>query len=200
MNATFRGHQIGQLHEFASTDLHITLSVRAVVRDFNISHSVVTRAKLRGYENSPARGRHHEFSPDYEAEIVEWLAKKAANNTTVNRTELLNEYIERFGKSITRGWFDSFFIRHADKSFETKSVPQENPRLEMPRDFLEAAIEAFLDYVHNACAELVFNLDEIGISECEDRIEKRVIVPLAMKGQRILHSIHRNLKHISAVI
>jgi hypothetical protein len=71
MNATFRAHQIVRLYEFASTDLHITLSTRTVTRAFNISHSAVTRAKLRGYEDPPARGRHHEFSPDCEAEIVE---------------------------------------------------------------------------------------------------------------------------------
>jgi hypothetical protein len=69
----------------------------------------------------------------------------------------------------------------------------------MPRDFLEAAIEAFLDHVHNACAELVFNLDEIGISEWEDWIERYVIVRLVMRCQRIFHNVHRNLKHISAV-
>jgi transposase len=103
MNATFRAHQIVRLHGFASTELDITLSARDVARPFNVSHSAVTRAKLRGYEDPPARGRHHEFSPNCEAEIVEWLTKKAANNTAVNRIKLLNECIERFGKSITRG-------------------------------------------------------------------------------------------------
>jgi hypothetical protein len=78
---------------------------------------------------------------------------------------LLNECIERFGKSITRGWVNSFLIRHGDELFETKNVPHENLRLEVLRDFLEAAIETFLDHVHNVCAELIFNLDEIGISE-----------------------------------
>jgi hypothetical protein len=114
-NATFRTHQIVWLHEFASTDLHIILSARAVACAFNVSQSAVTRAKLRGYEDPPARGQHHEFSPDREAEIVEWLATKAANKTAVNRIELLNECIESFGKSITRGWVDSFLIRHADR-------------------------------------------------------------------------------------
>jgi hypothetical protein len=67
------------------------------------------------------------------------------------------------------------------------------------RDFIEAAIEDLWDDVHNMCTEFVFNLDEIGISEWEDMIARRVIVPLAMRGQRIFHSVHRNLKHISAV-
>jgi hypothetical protein len=128
-------------------------------------HSPSATQQLRGYEDPLARGRHHEFSADREAEIVEWLAEKAANNTAVNRTELLNKCIERFGKSITRGWVYSFLIRHSDELFETKSVPQENPRLEVPRGFLEAAIQEFRDHVHNACAELVFNLDEVGIRE-----------------------------------
>jgi hypothetical protein len=57
-NATFRAHQIVRLHEFASTDLHIPLSARAVAHAFNVSHSTITRAKLRGYEDPPARGRH----------------------------------------------------------------------------------------------------------------------------------------------
>jgi hypothetical protein len=101
MNTTFRAHQIVRLHEFTSTDLHITISARAVASAFNVSHSAITRAKLHGYEDLPSCGRHHEFSADYEAEIIEWLAKKAANNTAVNRTELLNKCIERFSKSIT---------------------------------------------------------------------------------------------------
>jgi hypothetical protein len=47
---------------------------------------------------------------------------------------------------------------------------------------------------------LVFNLDEIGISEWEDRVERRVIVPTTMRGQTIFHGVHRNLKHISVVV
>jgi hypothetical protein len=75
-------------------------------------------------------------------------------------------------ETITRGWVDSFITRHAYKLFETKSIPQENPRLEMPRIFLEAAIDGFRDHVHNACAELVFNLNKIGMNEWEDRSER----------------------------
>jgi hypothetical protein len=83
----------------------------------------------------------------------------------VTHTELLNECIGRFGKNITRAWINSFFIRHHIELIETKSVPQENPRLEVPRDFLETTIEGFCDHVHNTCAELIFNFDEIWISE-----------------------------------
>jgi hypothetical protein len=55
------------------------------------------------------------------------------------------------------------------------------------------------EHVHNACAELVFNLDEVSVSEREDRSERRVIVPSTMRGQTIPHAVHMNLKHISIV-
>jgi hypothetical protein len=70
------------------------------------------------------------------------------------------------------------------KSFQMKCIPQENPKLEVPRAFLDAAIEGFRDHVHNSCAELVFNLNEIGIGDWEDRTERRVIVPLTTRGRR----------------
>jgi hypothetical protein len=87
--------------------------------------------------------------------------------------------------------------RDADDIFETKSSPQENQRLAVPRAFLEVGIEEIKTHVQNACAELVFNLDEIGISESEDRIERKVSVPSTMRDEKIFHGIHRGLKHIS---
>jgi hypothetical protein len=36
----------------------------------------------------------------------------------------------------------------------------------------------------------MFNLDEIGISEWEDRAERKAIVPSTMRGQKIFHGIH----------
>jgi hypothetical protein len=83
----------------------------------------------------------------------------------MNLTELVNECVEMFGKSITQQWVDSFLIRHATEPCDTNSIPQENPRCEVPRDLLEMVIDVFLDHVHNTCVELVFNLGEIVISE-----------------------------------
>jgi hypothetical protein len=125
-----------------------------VARAFEVSHMVVARAELRGYDDPPVLGRHRELSADYGQELIEWLANKAANHRAVNRTELLHECTERFEKSSTPGWIDSFITRKAHEFFETKSIPQENPSLEVPRVFPEAAIDGFRGHVHNARAEL----------------------------------------------
>jgi hypothetical protein len=48
-------------------------------------------------------------------------------------------------------------------------------------------------------AELVFSLDEVGVSEREDHKEKKVVIPRVLSGQRIHLRASRNLKHISVI-
>jgi hypothetical protein len=48
-------------------------------------------------------------------------------------------------------------------------------------------------------AELVFNLDEIGLSEWEDQKDKKVIVPKTMGIQTMHHRASRNVRHISII-
>jgi hypothetical protein len=59
---------------------------------------------------------------------------------------------------------------------ETKSTPQEDARLEISRIFLDKTVRCLGEYVHGMKAELVFNLDEVGVSEWEDRKDKKVAV------------------------
>jgi transposase len=143
MNTRFRAYQIVRLIELASTELHITLSARAIAHAFEARHSAVKRTQLRGYDDPPARGRHHELSADAEQQLLAWITAKAANKVAVNRTELLQECNERFGKSITRGWVDSFLTRHAGQFFESKSATEEDPKFEVPRVFLQAELDGF---------------------------------------------------------
>jgi hypothetical protein len=49
-------------------------------------------------------------------------------------------------------------------------------------------------------AELVFDLDEVGMSEWEDRKDKKAIVPKTMDSQTIHHRTSQNVKHISIII
>jgi hypothetical protein len=45
--------------------------------------------------------------------------------------------------------------------------------------------------------ELVFNLDEVSMSEWEARKEKKAIVPATMDGQAIHHRASQSVRHIS---
>jgi hypothetical protein len=46
---------------------------------------------------------------------------------------------------------------------------------------------------------LVFDLDEVGMSEWEDHKEKKVTVPMTMDGQTIHHGASRSVKQISVM-
>jgi hypothetical protein len=65
--------------------------------------------------------------------------------------------------------------------------------------FLERIIHDLHDYVQGCVVELVFNLDEVGISDWEDRKTKKVIALAALFGQTIHHRVFRNVKHISVI-
>jgi hypothetical protein len=79
----------------------------------------------------------------------------------------------------TRGWVNSFLGRHAERLWKAKSAPQESQRLEVPRYFLEETVRCIAQHVQGPPTELVFNLDEVGISEWENRKvkKKNAIVP-----------------------
>jgi hypothetical protein len=94
---------------------------------------------------------------------------------------------------------DSFILRHGTDLTERKSTPQEEARLEVPRVFLEETICCLHDYVKGMKIELVFNFDEVGISEWEDRKDKKVIVTKTMDGEMIHHRVSRNVKYISII-
>jgi hypothetical protein len=72
---------------------------------------------------------------------------------------------------------DSFILRHQDDLSETKSKFQEDTRLEVSRTFLNETMGCLREYVHGMKAELMFNLDEVGMLEREDRKRKKMIVP-----------------------
>jgi hypothetical protein len=83
--------------------------------------------------------------------------KNAQNPTTVNRTELLHHCRETFGAAVTEGGVDSLLDSGNAELFETGGRPQENPRLEITRLFLDTMIKCFKWYVPSCWAELVFN-------------------------------------------
>jgi hypothetical protein len=57
--------------------------------------------------------------------------------------------------------------------------------------FLERIIQDLHEYVQGCVVELVFNLDEIGISDWEDRKKKKVLGLAAAFGQTIHHGVSR---------
>jgi hypothetical protein len=52
------------------------------------------------------------------------------------------------------------------------------------------------EHVQGCISELVFNLDEVGVSDWEDRKTGKVVVPATMDGRPIHRAVSRNVKRI----
>jgi hypothetical protein len=100
---------------------------------------------------------------------------------------------------MTQGCVNSFALRHEEDIIQTTSSSQERQRLQVPCPFLERIIHDLNEDVQGCMAELVLNLDQVGISDWEDRKSRKVVVPATMRGQTTHHGISRNVKDISVI-
>jgi hypothetical protein len=106
----------------------------------------------------------------------------------VTRTDIKNYCREVWKFEVSRGWVDSFISRHSAELAEKKSSPHEEPCLQVPRIFLEETIRNMQETLQRYPADVVFNLDEVGISDWEDRKPKRVVIPVTVSAQCSQHS------------
>jgi hypothetical protein len=82
---------------------------------------------------------------------------------------------------------------------EKNSSPQEEPRLQVSRVFLDETTCSMHETVQDCPPDLVFNLDEVGISDWADRKSKKLVVRITAAGSTIRHRPSRNVKHLSVV-
>jgi hypothetical protein len=138
------------------------------MRAFDCSRCAVRSALANGL--NPPESRRHLLPVDAEsdANISAWLKNQAEKNAAVTGTDLKNYCREVWKFEASRGWADSFISRHSAELTEKKSSPREEPRLQVRRIFLEEAIRSMHKTLQSSPADLVFNLDDVGISDWED--------------------------------
>jgi hypothetical protein len=160
----------------------------------------VQSALAPGLEQPGERGKHPALDADREQQILDWIQQKAEQSTPVGKREIKDYCSTQWKVPITRGSVTVFVLRHSDQIFKTKSAREELQPLQGPKRFPERSVEKLKEHVQVYVAELVFNLEEVGISDWKDRKTKTVIVPATMVGQTIHHEISRTVKHISVIV
>jgi hypothetical protein len=74
---------------------------------------------------------------------------------------------------LTKGWLHAFIGRHFGQLQICRSLPQEDTRMIVPRADLEDHIEFAKLIIAGKFSELVYNLEEVGSSDWEDRKPKK---------------------------
>jgi hypothetical protein len=122
----------------------------------------VKAALANGLEPLKVRGPHFAIDKDPETAILQWIEAQGEKCDPLTRTHLCHYGQANNSVTISRGWVDSFTLRHRDVLAETKSTPQEDTRLEVTRVFLNETIRCLREYVQGMKAGLVFNIDKVG--------------------------------------
>jgi hypothetical protein len=73
--------------------------------------------------------------------------------------------------------------------------PQGNVRFEGPHEYLDGSIRLIKEYVPLVPTELLFNINESGFSDWEERKPKSVLIPTEARGTTLYYSGSRKIRH-----
>jgi hypothetical protein len=170
--------------------------VKQFARAFDCYAIRVNAAVAKGFEEPKSRGRHFAFDDDSEEGILSWIEDRAEKSRPVTQKDILHYSEMKYSLAVTQRWVHSCVLRQRDCLSGSKTTPQERARLEVSGVFLDETISCLREFVQGMKAEQVFNLDEVYMSDWEDRKDKKVVVPTALDGQTIHHRVSRNVRHI----
>jgi hypothetical protein len=165
---------------------------------YGIKASHVRKILSKYKENpQPILGRPFSLTKEQENAVIQEIVNRTRNEIYFTQAELGRWVAETVAVSVSGGWVRSFLRRNADRLCTKVLDPKESPRLQVPRKWLTQYIELIKKIVPLIALDLLFNLDETGLSDWEDRGPLEVVVPREYEGQRLSYPVSRSVKHQS---
>jgi hypothetical protein len=176
---------------FCSAEWQSKVISQSTLEAFGYRPVCVKAVLANRLEEPKARCRYLAVDEDSEEEILEWIEIQAKKCKLVTCTDIKNYCEVKYSRSVSRWWVGSFVWRHRDDLTKTKSTFQENLRLEVSRVFLDETIRCLRQYVKGMKTELVFNLNEVAMSEWEDWKDKKIFIPRRLMIRRYIIAHHK---------
>jgi hypothetical protein len=127
--------------------------------------------------------------------ICAFITSEASRGNFGIQKELL-QFIERnFNKTLTYGWIHSFLHRSASHVRRMTILSQKMTRMQIPRSYLGQYIVLMDKSVPLAPAELIFDMDETGLSDWEEHRPKRNLVSSEASDANIHDPVDRRIRH-----
>jgi type II secretory pathway component PulJ len=145
-------------------------------------------------------GKHTTLDDARESQILDWAKQNVEQQTSATKGEIRDYCTAPVQIPVTRGWATSFVLRHSGAVIQIESTSQDEQHLRVSRAFLERTIQHLNEHPQGGVADLVVNVDEIGIADWEGRKTRKVVVPATMDGHTLHHSVPRNVKDISVIV
>jgi hypothetical protein len=93
--------------------------------------------------------------------------------------------------TLTHGWIQKFFSRHSTSVANAVVSPHELPRLQTSRCNLDKYVNLLKAYIPFVPSELIFNLDETGLSDWGERRSE----PLPITADGVSRPLHYPVDH-----
>jgi hypothetical protein len=162
---------------------------------FELNKRTVWNDLLHGPQQPGPLGRHVVLDGEIELSLIRMLLDAFHEQKAMTQTKFLKIIGEQQNPKLTKGWLHDFIGRHLDELQICRSLPREDLQMAVPRAYLEDHICILYTHITGRVAELVFNLDELGSADWEDRKAKKVIVPAGVPKEDVHHPVSRRHRH-----
>jgi hypothetical protein len=190
-----RNAQLVFLDEFARVECGKPLNSGHLADVFDLTRDRVRRVLAKWKNTRGAAHRPMSLTIEQEQIVCAFIRDGSDTGNYVTQRQLLNYIEENFQKTLTYGWVESFLSRHAEEVKSADVSPRELPRLQTPRRYLQGFIDLLRMYVPLVPSELIFNLDETGLSDWEERKRKRVLVRADRADYELHYPVDRAIRH-----
>jgi hypothetical protein len=144
-------------------------------------------------------GRALQMTPEQETEICDPILEHDRERRWLTEGSILKWIEETVHCPRSSAWLARFLGRHTDKVVRTTVTPQEDPRLQVPKAWLDHDVALIAKLVPLACCELIDNMDGSGPSDLEDRRPKKVLASAESFGEKLHYGLNRGARHQTLV-
>lgn len=191
-----RSGQVCELATLVTAETANTFSTKNLADIFDLTPSHVRKILSKGPPKPDSHvGRPFTLSRQEENALLLEIEQKAASQGYITQSEIIKWVREKYGKYLTYGWISNFLTRRSGQVIELTVGSQEELRLQVPRIYLQRYLRLIPRVVVGKSLELIFNLEETGISDWEDRRSKKIVAPATLQGRDLHVAVSRKIKH-----
>jgi hypothetical protein len=192
-----KSHHMCFLNDYTRDILNRPLRIKDLAMRFEFNSRTALKTLARGPQEPHTLGRHAALKPEAESSLVALLFEPFEAGKAMTFNEFLQAIRGRHDPRLTKGGVHAFLDRHLDELQLCCSLPEEETSLKIPRAYLDDYINVLKNHLVENVAELVFNLDELGSVDWEDRKMKKVITPSLGHKEEVYHAISRCERHLT---
>jgi hypothetical protein len=156
------------LYDFSRNNCSVIANNMCLSLPFVISPDTVAKSPCQTRKRPRAPGGPLTLAEDEETVIVLYIRQKTRPRNFVTWGPVLRFVEESVRMIAADSWLRSFLSRHADEVHLRVAKPQENPRLQPPRVYLDSCVALVGQVVLVSSTELVFNVDKSDLSDWEE--------------------------------